>query len=61
MEKVEIFTRFLDLARVHCRKERNEEFYAGQLGVSPEELSDIIWEKSESNLFDWLDTMKKRI
>jgi hypothetical protein len=61
MEKVEIFTRFLDLARIYCREEQSEEFYAGQLGISRERLSDIIWEKSESNFSDWLDTMQKRV
>ncbi|MDR2040178.1 MAG: hypothetical protein LBQ60_19830 [Bacteroidales bacterium] len=60
MKREEIFIRFLSLVRTHFKEEFNIGFYSEHLGVSSDELSEIIWEKSESTLSDWLDTMQKR-
>ncbi|MDR2037627.1 MAG: hypothetical protein LBQ60_06865 [Bacteroidales bacterium] len=52
--EVQVFTKFLDLIKEYFRKERNITFYAGKLGLEPDELSRIIREKSDSSFSDWI-------
>lgn len=59
MKDVKIFMEFLKLAQMYFKKERSISFYAGKLGLSPDELSRIIWDTSDSTLPEWLDVMER--
>jgi hypothetical protein len=58
MKDTRIFISFLKLAQKHFRSERSVAFYADKLGIAPDELSRIIWDASDSTLFEWLDVME---
>lgn len=60
MKREEVFSHFLTMIKTYNREEFSIDFYAQQLGMTSGELSEIIWEKSESTFLDWLDTMQKR-
>lgn len=59
MEKDEIFTGFMNFSWLYFREERNIEFYAEKLDVSPEELHEAIKDVSGSNFEEWLTFMGK--
>ncbi len=59
MEDVKVFTRFLRLAQKNFRNERSIKFYAEKLGITPKELSRVIWDTSDSTLPEWLDVMER--
>ncbi len=59
MEDVRVFIKFLKLVQKNFKGERNIEFYAGELGVSSEELSRIIMETTNSTPDEWLEIMEK--
>ncbi len=58
MKDINILKEFLKLAQKYFRRERSVEFYACKLGISPEELSRIIWNTSDSTLSEWLAVME---
>ncbi len=59
MEEARIFVKFLRLVQEKFKDEHDVDFYAVRLGITPDELTRIIWETSESTLPEWLDIMEK--
>ncbi len=59
MKDVKVFMGFLKLAQRYFKNERGVTFYAGKLGITPDELSRIIWDTSDSTLPEWLDVMER--
>jgi hypothetical protein len=59
MKDIKVFMRFLKLAQRYFENERGIAFYAGKLGITPDELSRIIWDTSDCTLPEWLDVMEK--
>ncbi len=60
MDEVHVFVKFLELVQKHSGKERNISFYAGKLNIESEELSRIIWERSDSSFADWIKTADEK-
>lgn len=59
MEDAKIFVRFLRLAQKNFNDEREIDFYTVRLGITPDDLTRIIWETSESCFPEWLEIMQK--
>ena len=61
MQQEKLFTDFLTLAYMYFREEKNAEFYAERLKVSPETLKTSLEEFSGIKFEDWLDNYEKKI
>ncbi|MDR2038916.1 MAG: hypothetical protein LBQ60_13420 [Bacteroidales bacterium] len=59
MEKEELFINFLNLAALYFREESNADFYAGQLEVTVDELSDTMLELSGWTPSEWIKEMQR--
>ncbi len=59
MEDMKLFIRFLKSVQKNFKDERRIEFYAGELGIGPEDLTRIIKESSDSSLPEWIEVMEK--
>lgn len=53
-EKKSIFQRFLQLVQIHCMEEREVEFYADKLAITPKYLSEICKKTSGKNASHWI-------
>ncbi|MBP5507590.1 MAG: helix-turn-helix transcriptional regulator [Prevotella sp.] len=50
-----IMSRFVSLLRQHGTRERNIPFYASQLALTPNHLSDVVRQQSGLSVMDWLN------
>ena len=50
-----IFTRFIRLVEKYYKKERKVSWYAGELGISPKYLSEIVKRTSKRTPNEWID------
>ena len=53
--KEELFHRFIRLVNKHSRKERNVQFYADQLYLTPHYLSNVIQQVSGQTVMQWIN------
>lgn len=53
-ENGSLFQRFLNLVEVHCMEEREVEFYAGQLFITPKYLSEVCKKNSSKSASEWI-------
>lgn len=53
-ENASLFQRFLNLVQVHCMEEREVEFYAGQLFITPKYLSEVCKKNSGKSASEWI-------
>ncbi len=53
-EKGSLFQRFLQLAQLHCMEEREVEFYAGMLSITPKYLSEVCKKSSGKSASEWI-------
>lgn len=52
----EIMSRFVTLFRQHGTRERNIPFYASQLAITANHLSDVVRQQSGLSVMDWLNS-----
>ncbi len=50
-----IFTRFIKMVEENCGRERRVSWYAGQLGITPKYLSEMVKEVSRRTPNEWID------
>jgi AraC family transcriptional activator of pobA len=53
-ESKSLFQRFLQLVQINCMEEREVEFYADQLAITPKYLSEVCKKSSGKNASDWI-------
>ena len=51
----EIFQRFISLVNTHSKKERNVNFYADKLCLTPRYLNTVIRQASQQTVMDWIN------
>ena len=51
----EIFQRFISLVNVYSKKERNVNFYADKLCLTPRYLNTVIRQASQQTVMDWIN------
>lgn len=49
-----LFQRFLNLVEIHCMEEREVEFYASQLFITPKYLSEVCKKNSGKSASEWI-------
>ena len=50
-----LFTRFIRMVEEHCRQVRRVSWYAGQLGITPKYLSELVKQVSKKTPNEWID------
>jgi AraC-like DNA-binding protein len=53
-EKNSLFQRFLQLVQLHCMEQREVEYYASELCISPKYLSEVCKKSSGKNASEWI-------
>lgn len=53
-ENKSLFQRFLQLVQIHCMEQREVEYYAGLLSITPKYLSEICKKSSGKNASEWI-------
>ena len=53
-EKSSLFQRYLQLVQLHCMEERQVDFYASKLFVTPKYLSEVCKKSSGKNASEWI-------
>ena len=51
----QIFNRFYELLREHCKEERSVQFYANRLCITPQHLSSMVKKVSGRTAGDWIN------
>jgi AraC-like DNA-binding protein len=54
-KQVNVYNRFHDLLSKHCTTNREVQFYAEKLGITPKYLSAVTIEYSDKNASSWID------
>lgn len=51
----EIFQRFISLVNIHSKQERNVNFYADRLCLTPRYLNTVVRQTSQQTIMDWIN------
>jgi len=61
MDQENLFLDFLLLTQMYFREEKNLEFYAERLNITPDYFKTFMGESSDKKFKDWLEVLEKNI